>query len=118
MPNPDLAELDVEKLERLESALAAERERRNFERLQAWLELGHRAERVITEPGETSDEALARARAAHPEAWIILRVIVDAPEVWPDPPPIEPVAPLPDPWAEHVERELSKPIRYPDRGWL
>ena len=115
MPKPDLAELDVEKLERLEAALSAERARRDDEWRAARVSVGKVA-RVICAPGETEAGAVERYRTENPDddSLILLRVFYDAPPLRPDPPPA-PVEPIPNPWGEP---EPSGPIVYPRTGWL
>jgi hypothetical protein len=118
MPNPDLAELDVGKLEQLESALAAERERRNDEWRAARVSAGN-VVRLIADLrlGETVAGVVAAHKAAHPgDCFVVVRTIYDAPEVRPDPPPA-PVDPVPDPWAEPLWLSGNSPQSSADTAW-
>ena len=99
------------------AAVQAEEDRRNAEWIQERLAAG-RVTRLVTAPGELSVDAVARHRAEHPDEdhWLIIRSFVDAPPVRPDPPPIEPVAPVPHPWPD--DPTPSGAIVYPRTGWL
>ena len=110
--------LDPERRAAILAAVQAEEQRRRTEWVRERIDAG-RVVQLIAEPGESAAERVRRHRIENPDddSLILLRVFYDAPPLRPDP-PTEPVEPVPNPWAEHVDRELLKPIRYPDRGWM